>query len=150
MLSGETRVRIFSTRSYNIGGVLLNGQEFQVRPGNMTMMTVDDVVFVSSMTPYFINGDLIIKDAYNKQVPLIDVGIYTEGVIVPPTEDEIANVLKGSPKKIESWFEQMREEGQNTKSLAMDVRTVAERLDMPASKIKLLAKYGIEVDVAEE
>lgn len=149
MLSGETRVRIFNTRAYNIGAVLLNGHDFFSKPGTMNVITVDDVVYIDSVYPYFRTGELIIKDNYNKPVSLEDVGIYTDSGYIAPSEEEITSILKGTIKKIEAWLTDLKDSGRLDKNLAIDIGTVAGKLDLPNSKIKAIEKFNIEIDLPD-
>lgn len=144
MLSAETRVRVFNNKPYQIGGYLINGHEYTVRPnGGFAIMTVDDVLFISASYPYFHTGELVIKDQYNKDVPLEEVGIYIEGKVLPPCEQEIIDMLKSTNKRLEAWLGKLRSDNLLDKSLCMDIGTLASKLDLAVSKLKLLEQYEI-------
>lgn len=146
MISGETRVRVYNTKIYNIGGYLLNGHEYQARPGQFCLMTADDVLYISSVYDYFATGALVAKDMRNVPIPLDDLGIYVENQVVPPSDEEIEEMLKASVKKLEAWLDKIKNEGRLDKNLILDIGTAAAKMDLTSSKLKMLNAYDIPVE----
>lgn len=146
MIAGETRVRVFNTKIYTIGGYLLNGHEYQARPGQMVLMTADDVLYISSIYDYFATGALVAKDQYNNVIPLEEFGIYVENLTIPPSDEEITEMLKATGKRLEAWLEKLKSESRLDKNLSLDIGTIASKMDLTSSKLKILNSYEIPVE----
>ena len=138
MLNGDARLRVYNRAVYDIGVTTINGFSFNIRPNSFQMMTVNDIMYIESAFPksaFFSRGLLEAVDETGKTVSITDMGF-------PPseqrhvTEDEIKKMLGKSAKAIEEWLDSIADDSERH-----TIFTVAQKMDLPSSKLKILSKY---------
>lgn len=134
----EQRYRVVNKCRYNIGTFLPNGQEILFKAGSFQMLTADDINYIESLsseTKLFGKRMLVPYDSTGAEVPLTQVGMFIEEDPNPHMDNEqIAAMLKQSVKKIETWLEGIEDMAE-----LMAIYEVATGMDLPASKLKILA-----------
>lgn len=138
MINGDARFRVYNRCLYDIGVTTLNNISFNIRAGSFQIMTANDIMFVDTNYSghFFSNKMLVAVNDNGDEVPLTDFGLGGNTTEEHISEDEITQVLKGSVKKLEEWLS-----GINDQSELHAVYKVAQTLDLPINKIKLLSKY---------
>lgn len=103
----EKRYRVINKCPYDIGIFLQNGQAPVVRPGQPVLLTADDIMYVNSQcvtTKVFDAKMLVAYDDDGTELDLEKIGMWVDkDVPQHATDDEVRNILKGTPKKIEAF-----------------------------------------------
>lgn len=138
MLNGDTRLRVYNDAVYDIGVTTLTGISFNIRPKSFQMLTVNDITYIESAYPksaFFSRGLLRAVDETGKTVPITEMG-FPESENKHMSEDDIKKMLGKSVKAIEEWLESVSDDSE-----LHTIFTVADKMDLPASKLKILSKY---------
>lgn len=142
----ETRYRVTNKCRYDIGVRLSNGQEIVITPDSFQLLTADDIAYIDSICfddKFFSKRMLVPYDQNGKEVPMDQLGMYIEEDPVPHLDDaEITAALKQTPKKIEAWLSQIEDPAE-----LHAIFEVAQTMDLPASKLKLLITKMPEKDL---
>lgn len=139
MLSGDTRLKAYNYAKYDIGLKLMNGVEFNIKPGSFAMVTVDDVMFLESTYPssgFFSKKLLVLVDNNNNEVDVTELGLPARETGVHQSDEEIIAMLKGSPKKMEQWVSEIEDPIE-----LHAIYEVADKMDISWQKVKILSKY---------
>ena len=133
----DTRYRVKNMCRYDIGVRTVNGASMLIAAGSFQMMTADDIAYVESIcnvNKFFSKRMLVPYDAEGNEVPLETLGMYvTEEVEQHLDDTSIETMLKQSAKKIEAWLADI------TDPAELDsIISVAKKMDLPASKLKIL------------
>lgn len=143
MLDGNTRVTVTNTCKYNIGVTGINGVGVNITPGSYAKLTVDDIWYISnnqSHFKFFESGKLVALDEQRKPIPIEELGLNTfDECPKHLTDDEIKEMLKLGPKKLEAWISEIAERDDQPELYA--IYLVAKDADLPASKLNILNKY---------
>lgn len=142
----ETRYRVTNKCRYDIGVRLSNGQEVVITPGSFQLLTADDIAYVDSICSedkFFSKRMLVPLDQTGKEVAMDQLGMYIEEDPAPHLDDAgIASALKQTPKKIEAWLDQVDDPAE-----LHAIFEVAQTMDLPASKLKILNEKMPEKDL---
>lgn len=144
MIDNNAKYRVYNTCKYDIGVTFINGLQANIKPGSFALMTVDDVAYIESAFPshFFSRGLLVAKTSDGEPLNLLDAGLQpVEDVEKHFTDDEIRDALRMSAKKLEAWLGQIDDPSE----LHM-VYEIAKQMDLPASKLNLLAAKMPEKD----
>lgn len=144
----EIKYRVVNKCKYDIGVTLANGQHIAIRAGSFQLMSADDITFTESIcveNKFFAKRMLVAYDSTGKEVPLQEMGMYIDADDNPHLDDEeIKNMLKLTPKKIEAWLENVTDPAE-----LHGIFAVAKELDLPASKLKLISAKLPEKNIFE-
>ena len=136
-MNGDTRVRVYNKCHYDIGVNLINGIGINIRTGSFQIMTVDDVLFIESICgerKFFSQKMLVAVDNQGKEIPFEEIGLYVEDKTnVHLQDDEIKAELKKSAKNIGEWLDTITDVTE-----LHSIYLIAKKIDLPASKIKIL------------
>ena len=135
MIPGETRVKVYNRAKYDIGVVLTNGLQFNIKAGSFQLMTINDILYIESTfsnSKFFGTKRLVPVDEVGKEISMVDLGLAEEET-VHKNDDEISAMLKQSAKKIEEWLDTIHDDAE-----LHAIYTVAVSMDLPASKLKIL------------
>lgn len=136
-MNGETRVRISNRCSFDIGITLSSGQQAVVRTGSFLKIPVDDILYIEStatgVRPFSSKWLVPVSDE-GKELTLEDLGGYTD----PNAQEhlgveDIMSCLKKPAKAIETWLDSIDDPVE-----LHQIAEVAESMDLPASKLKIL------------
>ena len=101
-----------------------------------TKISVDDIIYIEEncRSKPFSAKLFSIKDDEGKEYTLDDIGGYTDPYVEKHHDtDEIAANLSKSVKHITSWLSEIND------AVELDlIREVAEQMDLPASKLKVI------------
>lgn len=134
----ETLYRVYNRCKHDIGVMKQNGIGVNIKAGGFQMLSANDIAFIESncaSVKYFSQKMLVPVDDDGNDVPLRQVHIpeYDEA-FVHMNDVEITAALKGSLKKIEEWLNNIDDPAE-----LHAIYKVAQELDLPASKLKLLS-----------
>ena len=134
----ETLYRVYNRCKHDIGVMKQNGIGVNIKAGGFQMLSANDIAFIESNcanVKYFSQKMLVPVDDDGNDVPLRQVHIpeYDEA-FVHMNDAEITAALKGSLKKIEEWLNNIDDPAE-----LHAIYKVAQELDLPASKLKLLS-----------
>ena len=142
----EIRYRVTNKCRYDIGVKLSGGQEVVITPGSFQLLTADDIAYIESICScdrFFSKRMLVPYDQNGKEVPMDQLGMYIEEDSAPHLDDVgIAAMLKQSVKKVEAWIKDIEDPSELHAILA-----VAQEMDLPASKLKILNEKMPEKDL---
>ena len=148
MINGETRCRVWNYAKYDIGLKLLNGFEYNVKPGSFIVMSANDILYIESTYPrsaLFTKKLLVATDEAGNPVELQDIGLPPAAEEAHMADDEIAALLKSSAKKIEATIAEITDQAE-----LHGIYEVAKQMDLPLQKVKILKKYMPDKDWLDE
>lgn len=125
------RVRVRNTTKYDIGLVTQTGLGYNIKAGLFITMSRDDVEYNMALAPkLFVKpAQLVVEDDELSQSVGIDS--FKEAAI---SDAEIEKVLKGTAAKMKAFVQENKENHHILEALAGK----AEKMDLPASKIRVL------------
>ena len=130
------KVRVVNQTRYDIGIKLMNGGERNIHGGSFVILSRDDVEYVMGLAPKLFAApcQLLVQDDELLQ----DFGVAEKVDEVKIDREEIGRKLAGSLKSMKTWLETV------DAPFVLDIiRQVADGMDLPASKQKVLdAKLG--------
>lgn len=130
------KVRVVNQTRYDIGIKLMNGGERNIHGGSFVILSRDDVEYVMGLAPKLFAApcQLLVQDDELLQ----DFGVAEKVDEVKIDREEIGRKLTGSLKSMKAWLETV------DAPFVLDIiRQVADGMDLPASKQKVLdAKLG--------
>lgn len=140
-----TRYRVYNKCKYDIGVVLSNGQQLNIRPDSFQLMTADDIAFVDSICAnrkFFTQKMLVPCDSAGNAIPLDKLNMVEDLEAKQHLSDEVIEMnLKQNIKKLEAWLKQIEDPSE-----LHAIYEVATKLDLPSSKLKLLASMMPDKD----
>ena len=135
----EKKLRVLNKTKFDIGVTLLSGQQIIIRHNSFQLMTPDDIMYVESLCTKkkpFSQRMLVPVDSDGKELTLDQIGLYPDDSHpVYMDDDEIKAALKQTNKKIEAWLEAIEDPAQ-----LYAIAEVAKSMDLPASKLTIIAK----------
>lgn len=144
----ELRYRATNMCIYDIGVALPNGISVSIPSGGFQMLTADDIAYVESIcvvNKFFSKRMLVPFNSEGEEVSLEKLGMYSfEDEEKHITDDEIVAMLKMPIKKLEAALDAITDPA--------ELHAVAEvglKLDLPNSKMKLLASKIPNLDMLE-
>lgn len=147
-IMNQTRYRVTNKCRYDIGVKLSNNQDIVIKAGSFQMLTSDDIVYIESVcfhTKLFAKRMLVPYDSEGKEVTLAELGMYASEEDAPHLDDvDIGAMLKQSAKKIEAWISGIEDQAE-----LHAIFEVAKTMDLPASKLKILASKMPNKDIFE-
>ena len=133
---------------YDIGVTLPNGVSVLIPAGGFQLLTADDIAYIEGICmvdKFFSKRMLVPFNSKNEEVKLEDVGmIPMEDEAKHLTDEEITAMLKGTVKKLEVAL--------NSVDDPAELHAIAEmaiKLDLPASKMKLIEAKVPNMDLLE-
>lgn len=144
----ETRYRVTNKCRYDIGVRLSNNQDVVIKAGSFQMLTADDIMYIESIcfhTKMFAKRMLVPYDKDGNEVPLEKLGMFAVEEEAPHLDDNgIAAMLKQSVKKMETWIAAIEDPAE-----LHAIFEVAKEMDLPASKLKVIAAKMPNKDILE-
>lgn len=137
-MDGMKMFRVYNRCGYDVGIALTSGQQPIIRAGSFLPMTVNDILYLESIArgkkKPFSSKELVPVSDDGKDLTLEDIGGYTDTYSEKHySKDEISANLKKSAKQIEAWLD-----GIEDLIELHTIRDVAEAMDLPNSKMKLV------------
>lgn len=137
-MDGMKVFRVYNRCGYDIGITLTSGQQPIIRAGSFLPMSVNDILYLESVArgrkKPFSSKELVPVSDDGKDLTLEDLGGYTDTYSEKHfSEEEISANLKKSAKQIEAWLD-----GIEDLIELHTIRDVAEAMDLPNSKMKLV------------
>lgn len=137
-MDGMKVFRVYNRCGYDIGITLTSGQQPIIRAGSFLPMSVNDILYLESIArgrkKPFSSKELVPVSDDGKDLTLEDLGGYTDTYSEKHfSEEEISANLKKSAKQIEAWLD-----GIEDLIELHTIRDVAEAMDLPNSKMKLV------------
>lgn len=133
----EELYRVYNKCKYDIGVVRQNGHLANIKAGNFTMLSGDDIAYIEGMCTgkkFFSQKMLVPVDGAGDEVPLEKFLIFEDpNAPVHLSDDEITAALKGPIKKVDEWLKKIDDPEE-----LHAIYKVAMTMDLPASKLKIL------------
>lgn len=136
MINGEQRLRVYNRAIYDIGVRLINGVSFNISPNSFQIMTANDIMFIESAysnSRFFTRKLLVPVDDTGKDIEMSEFG-FVDAEDMHKDDKEISEMLKQSAKKLEAWLATIDDDAE-----LHAIYTVATKMDLPASKLKILS-----------
>jgi hypothetical protein len=136
------RVRVINQTRYGIGIRLANGIERNIAAGTFAVLARDDVEYLMSIAPKLFEApcQLLVQDDELLQ----DYGVANKVEDVKIDREEIGRKLAGSAKNLKAWLDTVNE------PFVIDiVREIAEKMDLPASKTRIIKEKLGEPEIDE-
>lgn len=136
------RVRVRNTTKYDIGLTTQNGVGYNIKPGLFVTMNRDDVEYNMGLAPKLFEKPamLVVEDEELSQIVGID-----DVAHATYTDAELDKVLKGTANKLKAFIDENRQNMHIIERLA----GIAEKMDLPASKIRVLKEVLPHRDFVE-
>lgn len=141
------KIRVYNDRPYDIGVILLNGQNINIKSGSFTMLSEDDIAFIESQCLYnkklFGTGKLRMDKVTEEKADEIGIVKSEENFHIPL--DEIEKKLLGNLANMKKWLATIED-----RSYLFEIYTIAKALDLSTSKMKALKELLPELLTADE
>ena len=136
------KVRVRNVTKYNIGLTNQSGVGYNIKPGLFITMTREDAEYNMAIAPklFAVPARLVVEDEDLNEVMGID---HTAQEVIDETVAE--KYLKGSVAKLRTWLEE-----NNEPHILEIVYQTAEKMDLPASKVKIIKEFIPVRDLMEE
>ncbi len=131
------KVRVKNPNNYLVLAELSNGVVKAFKPHSFFVLDQDEVEILAATTSFFSNGHLTIED----EKVVEEIGLTEEEVKVL-SDDDIKKILKGKVAD----FHKFIDESVGNLSMIIRIREIAEKEDLPASKIKYMNEK-LDIDV---
>lgn len=136
------KVRVVNQTRYGIGFKLPNGVERNIVAGTFAILSRDDVEYLMSIAPKLFEApcQLLVQDDELLQ----DFGVADKVEDVKIDREEIGRKLAGNAKSLKTWLDTV------TEPFVLDIiREIASKMDLPASKLKILEEKLPSVEEQE-
>ena len=130
------KFRCYNRCKFDIGVVTAEGRQYNIKPDSFALLTMDDIVYIDSICQkkkLFGSGMLEAEDANGKVLTFDQMNIVPDDEHAILSDEEITAELKKSLKSFTEWIN-----GIDDPVELHAIYTVASRLDLPASKLKVL------------
>ena len=147
-MDGDKKFRVYNRCKYDIGVNLLSGQQANISAGNFIRLSVDDILHIegTSKRKIFSAKMLVAVDDNNNDIDLETLGGYPDSYATPHlNDDEIEDKLSKSVKAMSAWLNTIEEPEE-----LHAIFEVAKRMDLTASKLKVLQAKMPTKDMLEE
>lgn len=136
------RVRVRNVTTFNVGLKAQNGIEYNIKAGTFQTMNREDVEYNMAIAPKLFSSParLVVEDEMLNELMGID-----------PAANEVIDVavaekyLKGNAAKLRAWLEENKEP-----HVLEIVWETAQKMDLPASKVKVLQDFVPSRNMLEE
>jgi hypothetical protein len=148
-MDGNKVFRVFNRCNYDIGVTLTSGQKPNIRKGSFLPLSVNDILYIESIARRrrpFSSGELVAVTDDGKDLKLADLGGYEDTYTAKHfNKDEIMANLKKSAKQVETWLNSIDDPIE-----LHAIKEAAEKIDLPASKLRLLQEKLPDIDLLRE
>lgn len=147
-MDGDKKFRVYNRCKYDIGVNLMSGLQANIASGSFIVLTVNDILHIESTSKrkIFSAKMLVPVDDNNNDLDLETLGGYPDAYAAPHLNDEeIEEKLSRSAKAISAWLETIEEPEE-----LHAIFEVAKRMDLTASKLKVLQAKMPTKDMLEE
>lgn len=150
-MNGDTRVRVYNRCKHDIGVYVSNGQQsINIKAGNAPVsLAVNDVLYIEGICnrkKYFSSGMLVIESNDGKPLTLEDIGGFTDqSAEVHHETKEIEANLKKSLSAFKTWISGIEDPVE-----LHEIWEVGKKMDLPASKLKILSSKMPNRDLLDE
>ena len=150
MINGDARYRVYNRCNHAIGVYVNNGQQsLNIRPNSFAVLSVNDILYIESICNHkkFFSGKMLVPvDDNGKDLSLEDIGGFTdEGTAVHHNVKEIETNLKKPFNAFKSWINKIEDPVE-----LHEIWEVGKKMDLPASKLKILNAKMPNRDLLEE
>ena len=125
------KYRVNNPTKFPIGVRHYNGTECAIHPGSFTMMTIEEIEYLASIAPKLFMGEKMLR--LEDRELAVQLG-FIDSVDTPVLDEaEIRRRLKQNVSQVREWLNGIAE------GYPIDtICDVAEKMDLPASKLQLL------------
>ncbi len=150
MINGEQRYRVYNRCNHDIGVYVTNGQQsLNIKPDSFAVLSVNDILYIESICnkkKFFSAKMLVPVDDNGQDLTLEAVGGFTdESTQVHHNTKEIEANLKKSFNAFKDWISKIDDPVE-----LHEVWEVGRKMDLPASKVKLLNSKMPNRDLLQE
>ena len=136
-INNNTVFRVYNNTHYDIGITLSTDQKRVIRAGTfLPNVSVEDILYIedNSNCKPFSSKLLLVKNSNEEIFSLEDLGGYTNPYAETHfSAEEIAANLDKSAKAIANWLKDIND------PIELDaIRAMADKMDLPASKLKVI------------
>ena len=149
-MNGDIRYRVYNRCKHDIGVYISNGQQsLNIKAGSFAVLSVNDILYIESICnkrKYFSGKMLVPVDDSGKDLSLEDIGGFTdESAPVHHNENEIESNLKKPFNAFKAWISKIEDPVE-----LHEIWEVGKKMDLPASKLKILSSKMPNRDLLEE
>lgn len=137
-MDGTKTFRVYNRCGYDIGITLTSGLQPIIRAGSFLPLSVNDILYLESIArgkkKPFSSRELVPVSDDGKDLTLEDIGGYTDTYSEKHySKEEISATLQKSAKQIDAWLSGIEDPIE-----LHAIKEVAEEMDLPNSKMKLI------------
>lgn len=149
-MNSDARYRVYNRCGHSIGVYVNNGQQsLNIRPGSFAVLSVNDILYIESICnrkKFFSSKMLVPVDESGKDLTLEDIGGFTDdGTEKHHSTKEIESNLKKPFPAFKSWISKIEDPVE-----IHEIWEVGKKMDLPASKLKILNTKMPNRDLLEE